>query len=258
VSGPVGPWPVLMAGWYLLAILAVPAGLWTFAKHEAGGRRGPARLAHTRPVGDAMLACAKLGSSAATVLVTFAIVSLFSLAAWAVFAILDLGIGAPDFVVPEVMEQCAIVFAALGATWIAYTRGGFVVSVFLLLGFSEELLSDTFPELHTHLWEMTPSMPPLALRLSLLAASLLLCWPFVRASWKGLLSPRAMVVLLGAWASCAVIVSLVLLRMAPDSSAGLSVNLRIMACWVCGTVLSLLALSPFAPVALRVDRLRHS
>ena len=205
-----------------------------------------------------MLACAELGCSAATVVMAFVIVTLFSLAAWAGFATLDLGMDSPDVAVPEVMEQCAIALLAVAATWIAYTRGGFVVIALMILGLSKELLGDSFPELHAYFWETTPSMPPLALKLTLPICSLLLCWPFVRAFRRGVLSRRTMLILAGAWACCAVITSVVLLRMAPDSSAFLSVNLRIMACWVCGTALSLLALSPFAPVALRVDRLRHS
>lgn len=256
-SGAAGPWPILVTGWNVLLLLAVPAGLWTFARHETNARRGPARFAHTRPVDDGVLAYAKLGSSAATVLMAFVVVTLFSIAAWTVFAMLDLGMEFPDFVVPELMEQCAIVFLVLGATWIAYTRGGFVVMTGIILGFSKELLGGFLPEVHAYLWEAASSIP-LALKLTLLVCSLLLCWPFVRAFRADVLPRRTVPILAGAWASCAVIVSVMLLPMAPLLNEILPYTLKATACWASGAALALLALSPFAPVALRVNRLRHS
>jgi hypothetical protein len=137
-----------------------------------------------------VLVYAKLGSAAATVLIAFVIVTLFSAATWGVFAILGLGMEASD-VAPEFMGQCAIAFLVVAATWVAYTRGGFVVMTCIILGLFRWFLREFFPEVSTYLWEMTALTLPLALKLTLLVCSLLLCWPFVRAYRRGVLSRRA-------------------------------------------------------------------
>ncbi len=268
-AGTPSPWPVLILGWTLLVLLAVPAGLWTFAKHQTNARRGPARFAHTRPVNDGVLVYAKLGSSGATVLMAFVIVTLFSCAAWTVFDKLGLGVEDPDafgpgfMTAPKLLDRCVVAFLVAAATWIAYTRGVFVVIVCIVLGLSKEFLIDYYPETHALFWETTTLTLPLALKLTILVCSLLLCWPFVKTFRSGVLSRRVMSILSCAWALwavafCAAGISVMLLLLAPAPGESVPYALMARACLASCAALSLLVLSPFSTVAQRVDRLRHS
>ena len=250
-------WFLLNIGWRLLVIAAVAAGLWTFAKHDANARRGPAFFAHTRPVNDATLAWARLGASALTILVSFVVLTLFATATHVVFAGLGLGLGGPPGRdVPTIIEWCDTVSLVFAATWVAYTRGGFVVIVVIVLSLTQEFLRDSLPTMHSHFWESTTSMP-LALKLTLMVCSLILCWSFVRAFRRGVLSRRAVPILTVAWALGTLVVSGILLRILLDEGGFALENLSATTLWACSAAMALLVLTPFAATALQVNRLRH-
>jgi len=254
-----GPWAFLANVWRLLVVFTVPVGLWAFAKRDVHARRGPGRFAHTQPLNDATLAWAKLGSSAATVLVSLTVVTLFAAAVYLFSFRTGVGLGAGDVVkgaAPTIREQCTIVCLLPLAMWIAYSRGGFVLAVVMVLGLTSEFLADNLPVVHVYLWASSASMP-LALRLALIVCSGVLCSAFIRALWRGVLSKRALFALIVAWTLGTVVVSSILPWTVLTEGELHSEDMGTSALWACGAVLMLLALTPSATVALQVCRLRH-
>jgi hypothetical protein len=256
VSGAASVWSVLVFAWQILLLICMPAGLWAFAKHDTNARRGAARFAHTRCVDDSLLAWAKLGGSAATVLGSFVVVTAFAWLSYLVFVKLGLDKNLtpiPDEMRPTFAKGAAHATLILAGMWISYTRGGFVVIVAIVVALAEGFGARIWPAAHAYLWVTTDSMAtPRILNLVLLVCAPI-CLASIALPWRrNVISWRTPAVLAIAWASGTVLGTAMPRWLETNVY---DVSFPTFYAWVAG--LTLLALTPFATTPLQVHRLRH-
>lgn len=248
-------WTGLTTGWMILLSLCVPAGLWAFVRSDSKMRRGVSRFEHTRCVDDSLLAWAKLGSSAATLIVVFLAVTIFAYLGFLVIAFLKPGyaVELPPGLKPTFASASAQAALILAGSWIAYTRGGFVVVVAIALQIANALCMLIWPWGHEQLSSTSASMPvPLLLNLTLLVVVLICLTTFLLALKSQLIPWRTLIVLVVLWVIGAVIGTPLIREHGSNlPEAGIVLYFA----WVAG--LMLLALTPLATTSLKVHGLRH-
>ena len=245
-------------GWTFLGLMAVPAGLWTFARRRAQNRRDAARFKHSVPVDDSVLALGRLGASAATVVASLLAVTLFAVLVH--FAFVTLGLSLSMANPPESQGEIAsyglILPLVFAGTWIAYTRGGLFTLAFFALGIGSEVVETYAPDLYARFYEMTGNSLPLAFRIAFIGSVPLLCIWIGWAFRAGALPKRAMPVLAGGWVLGAALTTACVYGLM-DTSAQASETIIAGGLWTGVVALTLLALTPFATEALDVQRMRH-